>query len=54
MRACTCRCSAHGYLQRRVADELHLRHTPALEFVYDGSVDRGMRIEALLRREERA
>jgi ribosome-binding factor A len=40
--------SAHGYLQRRVAEELRLKHTPTLEFVYDDSVDRGMRISELL------
>jgi ribosome-binding factor A len=40
--------SAHGFLQRRVADELPLKHTPALNFEYDESVDRGMRISSLL------
>jgi ribosome-binding factor A len=40
--------SAHGFLQRRVADELTLKHTPALTFLYDDSVDRGMRITELL------
>jgi ribosome-binding factor A len=40
--------SAHGFLQRRVADELTLKHTPALAFQYDDSVDRGMRITELL------
>ena len=40
--------SAHGYLQRRVADELHLKHTPTLDFVYDDTADRGQRIEQLL------
>lgn len=40
--------SAHGFLQHRVADELTLRHTPTLTFVYDDSVDRGMRISQLL------
>ncbi|MDQ6698170.1 MAG: 30S ribosome-binding factor RbfA [Actinomycetota bacterium] len=40
--------SAHGYLQRRVADELTLKHTPSLGFEYDDSVDRGMRINELL------
>ncbi len=40
--------SAHGYLQRRVASELTLKHTPALTFEYDESVDRGMRISQLL------
>jgi ribosome-binding factor A len=40
--------SAHGYLQRRVAEELTLKHTPALAFEYDASVERGMRISQLL------
>jgi ribosome-binding factor A len=40
--------SAHGYLQRRVASELRLKHTPTLEFAYDDTVDRGQRINALL------
>jgi ribosome-binding factor A len=40
--------SAHGFLQRQVASELKLKHTPALTFVYDESVDRGMRITELL------
>jgi ribosome-binding factor A len=44
--------SAHGFLQRRVAEELHIKHTPTLEFVYDPSVERGMRISELLDREE--
>ncbi len=41
--------SAHGYLQRRLATELTLKHTPTLDFVYDASVDHGMRITELLR-----
>ena len=40
--------SAHGFLQRRVAQELTLKHTPALEFLYDTSIDHGMRITELL------
>ena len=40
--------SAHGFLQSRLASELSLKHTPALEFEYDDSVDRGMRINQLL------
>jgi ribosome-binding factor A len=43
--------SAHGYLQRRVAAELRLKHTPTLEFVYDDTTDRGQRIQELLDRE---
>ena len=40
--------SAHGYLQRRVAGELRLKNTPTLQFLYDDSADRGMRIAELL------
>jgi ribosome-binding factor A len=40
--------SAHGFLQRRLADELPLKHTPSLTFEYDDTVDRGMRITHLL------
>jgi ribosome-binding factor A len=41
--------SAHGYLQRRVADELRLRHTPTLEFAVDETAERAERITRLLR-----
>jgi ribosome-binding factor A len=44
--------SARGYLQGRVAGELRLKHTPQLEFHYDESIDRGIRITELLRQEE--
>ena len=40
--------SAHGFLQRRVADELHLRHTPTLEFAYDDTAERAQRVQELL------
>ena len=40
--------SAHGFLQRRVAAELRLKHTPTLAFAYDDSVDRSLRIGELL------
>jgi ribosome-binding factor A len=43
--------SAHGFLQRRVAGELRLKHTPTLEFEYDDTIDRGMRISELIDRE---
>jgi ribosome-binding factor A len=43
--------SAHGYLQKRVAGELRLKHTPTLEFLYDDSTDRGMRIAELIEEE---
>ena len=40
--------SAHGVLQQAVARELRMKHTPALQFVFDESIDRGMRITELL------
>ena len=43
--------SAHGFLQRRVARELRLKHTPTLAFAYDPSIEQGMRIAELLEEE---
>jgi ribosome-binding factor A len=40
--------SAHGYLQGRVASELHLKRTPTLTFAYDDTTDRALRVDALL------
>jgi ribosome-binding factor A len=40
--------SAHGVLQQSVATELRLKWTPSLQFVFDESIDRGMRITELL------
>ena len=40
--------SAHGFLQRQLAAELHLKRTPTLEFSYDDTTDRAMRVDALL------
>jgi ribosome-binding factor A len=40
--------SAHGYLQKRVARELRIKHTPTLEFRYDDSLDRSLRVNELL------
>jgi ribosome-binding factor A len=41
--------SSHGYLQSRVASELRLKRTPQLDFRYDETAERGMRIAELLR-----
>ncbi|MGI8781481.1 MAG: 30S ribosome-binding factor RbfA [Solirubrobacteraceae bacterium] len=43
--------SAHGVLQRAVAHELRLKHTPTLEFHYDDTSERGFRIGELIERE---
>jgi ribosome-binding factor A len=44
--------SAHGFLQRRIASELRLKHTPALEFEYDDTIERGMRLTQMLKQDE--
>ena len=44
--------SSHGVLQAQLARELRMKRTPTLQFVYDESVDRGMRINELLAGDE--
>ncbi|MBN1629297.1 MAG: 30S ribosome-binding factor RbfA [Thermoleophilia bacterium] len=41
--------AARPYLQRLIGDELTLKRIPALDFIYDSTVDQGMRIQALLK-----
>lgn len=41
--------AARAYLQRIIGEELSLRRVPTLEFVYDASVDQGMRIQSILK-----
>src|ERR1700682_2628623 len=40
--------SAHGFLQGRIAGELRLKRPPTLEFSYDDTTDRALRVDALL------
>jgi ribosome-binding factor A len=40
--------SAHGFLQKRVAGELRLKHTPTLDFAYDDTAESAQRIQELL------
>jgi ribosome-binding factor A len=40
--------SAHGFLQGKVASELHLKRTPTLELHYDDTTDRALRVDALI------
>ncbi len=40
--------SAHGVLQARINQQLNLRRTPTLTFEYDDSVERGVRMTALI------
>ena len=44
---------AHGVLQAEIAKVTHMKRTPELKFVYDQTVERGMRINELLEREAR-
>jgi ribosome-binding factor A len=44
--------SAHGFLQGHLASELELKRTPTLEFEYDDTTDRALRLEQLLRESE--
>ena len=44
--------SAHGYLQGCVGDELHLKHTPELRFLYDDTAERAARLEQLIAAEK--
>ncbi|MBE2315371.1 30S ribosome-binding factor RbfA [Solirubrobacter sp. CPCC 204708] len=44
--------SAHGFLQRRIGAELRMKNTPQLQFVYDDTPERGMRITELLDKED--
>ena len=41
--------AAAGFFRRRIGEELSVRSTPELRFLYDESLDRGMRMDALLR-----
>jgi ribosome-binding factor A len=43
---------SHGYLQSLISRQLGLKHTPQLSFELDESIERGMRIEKLLREHE--
>ena len=44
--------AAHGFLQDRIAADVRIKRTPQLVFVYDESIDTGLRIETLLKRYE--
>ncbi|MGH2904700.1 MAG: 30S ribosome-binding factor RbfA [Solirubrobacteraceae bacterium] len=40
--------SAHGFLQSKVASELHLKRTPTIELFYDDTTDRALRVDELI------
>ncbi len=41
--------SAQGFLQRKVARAVRMKYTPEITFAYDDSVDRGLRINEILK-----
>jgi ribosome-binding factor A len=41
--------AAAGFVRRHIGQQLQLRHTPEVHFVYDEAIDRGQRVEELLR-----
>jgi ribosome-binding factor A len=40
--------SAHGILQARIAGELRMKHTPALQFLLDDTAEKAAKLEALI------
>ena len=40
--------SSRGFLQAQLGSELAMKRTPTLEFLYDDSTDRGMRVSRLI------
>jgi ribosome-binding factor A len=42
---------AHGLFQAEINRLMHMKRTPELKFVYDGTVEQGMRINELLESE---
>jgi ribosome-binding factor A len=46
--------SSHGVLQSKIAAETRMKRTPTLTFLYDSTVEQGMRISKLLEDEGEA
>lgn len=47
-RALTGLSASRGYLQAQIGSELTIKRTPTLEFRYDDSTDRGLRVSQLI------
>jgi ribosome-binding factor A len=39
---------ASGFIRRRIAETVNLRHTPEITFIYDDSIAHGMRMRKLI------
>jgi len=44
--------NSHGILQAKIAAETRMKRTPKLDFHYDDTVEKGMRISELLEGED--
>lgn len=44
--------SASGIIQRSIAREIKIHHTPVLEFVYDDGTDLAMRLDQIIKHED--
>ena len=42
---------SRGYLQAKINGALHMKRTPQLQFLYDGTLDNALRIEKAMKRE---
>jgi ribosome-binding factor A len=40
--------AAHGVIQRSLAGQIHMKHTPKLTFAYDDSIERADRLNRLM------
>ena len=40
--------ASKGLLQRAIADDMRIKYTPQLNFIYDETVEKGMRISEIL------
>jgi ribosome-binding factor A len=39
---------ATGFIRKRIAETINLRQTPEIKFIYDDSIERGMRMRKLI------
>ena len=44
--------SSHGVIQSRIASETRMKRTPTLTFIYDDTIEKGVRISHLLDEDE--
>ena len=40
--------NASGFIRKRIADTLNLRHTPEIKFIFDDSIEHAIRMQSLI------